>query len=171
MGRKHIRLVYTDTTHLLSLLGLRAQALCLLRAAGYRSSSYSVCNSSLESLSDAHDWSVTQSSLGLFNAVVSCHAAVLDLLSGQVRHSQLENPEDVLEQGCDEQAKVLGNRPHLAGRGCVAALLPCSTGEVPEVHGRVVCDEEGLAIHLLVAQWGNLSLLFALIRRNESCCR
>jgi hypothetical protein len=156
--------------HLLGFLRLCGQALRLFRAAGYRTSSYSVCHSSLESLGNANNRSVAQSSLGLLDTVVSRHAAVLDLLSSQVRHSQLEDPEDVLEQRCDEQTKVFGDGPHLTGRGCVAALLPCSTGKVPEVHGRVVCDEEGLAVHLLVAQGSNLSLLFTLVRRQESRC-
>ena len=162
--------LYTTPVHLLSLLRLCAQALCLFRATGYRSSSDSICHSSLESLGDAHHRSVAQSSLGLFDAVVSRHAAVLDLLSGEIWHSQLEDPENVLEQRCNEQAKVLRDGPHLSGRGCVTAFLPSSTSEVPEIHGRVVCDKEGLAIHLLVGQWSNLSLLFTLVCRQESCC-
>lgn len=156
--------------YLLGLLRLRTQALRLLGATGYHSSSYTVCHASLKTLGNADNWSVTQSSLGLLNAVVSGHTAELDLLSGQVGDTQLENPEDPLEQSCNEESKVLVDGPDLVGCCGIAQVSPCSAGKVPEVHGRVVCNEESFAIHLLVVQRRDLTLLFTLSSGQESSC-
>lgn len=156
--------------YLLVFLALGVEALQFFRTAGYRASPHAVGHTPLQSIHDTNDRSVTQSSLGLLNAVISCHAAELNLLSGQVGHSQAEDEEDPLEKCGYEQAKVLVDGPDLTGLGVVSQLSPCSAREVPEVHGRVVCDEESLAIHLFVVQWGDLALFFTVGGGEQSSC-
>lgn len=112
------------------------------------------CYRPLNPLLYGDDWFVPQPGLGLGDVIVSRHAAVPDFSSGQLWFLA-DQPHDPFRNVSNGQHQILGKFPHVLETLVRSGDLPDHAGEIPEVDGRVVGDEEGLAVDLLVVQWGS----------------
>lgn len=94
---------------------------------------------------------VPQHALRLGDVVVAGHGAHDDGLAGEGRLLADDVEEDLAAEAQDE-TQLAAQRPVAGGAFFVAGGSPHGAGEVPEVHGRVVGDEEGFAVYALVVQ-------------------
>ena len=140
-----------------------------MRLSGNHTAIQGVSHAAADALLQRHDRPVAQPALGLVDVEVSCNASVGDPLLGQSRLALAQHPEDPLEQERDEQTHVARQRPGGLGVRRVAHLGPTPAGEIEEVHGLVVGDEEGFAVDALVLERDGLACGRALVRGQQGC--
>lgn len=86
--------------------------------------------------------------LRLGNIVVPRHGGKDGPLLGQ-RRLLLQHAHDNLGHDAQRNRPLARNGPHALGAGLVAGSTPHGARKVPKVHGRVVGDEEDLAVDAL----------------------
>lgn len=96
---------------------------------------------------------VVEDPLGLGDVVVPRHGGHGDLLGGKGGLAAEDGGED-LAQEAEDVAEAGAHGPDARGALVVAGGAEDGAGEVPEVDGAVVGDEEGLAVDALVVERG-----------------
>lgn len=92
-----------------------------------------------------------QHSPRLANVVVSRHSRHCDLLLVK-RRRRLQNHTPNLTQHTQNTREPGTQMPHTSRPTLITGRGPNSPREIPEVHRRIVGDEEGLAVDALVVQ-------------------